>query len=95
MADAERKPLTYAQLIEMHACDLPADQKKAVFTIMEDGSLCLIIGQQSEETGAWRVMEHLTMKRDDFNVWLHQLRQWWTDEKLHPLVPNDQRRPRQ
>lgn len=82
---AGEEPTTYAHLNEMHSCEVPAEKKSAVFTIMEDGSVALIIGQH-DGAGAWRVFEHLTMKRDDFNVWLHQIRQWWIDEKLHPTA---------
>jgi hypothetical protein len=80
-------PTTYAELVAAHDCEYAAPEKQIFLTVMEDGQIALIIAHPHPDGGQrLAILEHLTIRREDFNEWLHTTREWWNAEKRHPAV---------
>lgn len=75
-------PSLYANIEAEHNCDIPPEHKRLVGTVMEDGRICMLIQRTTDSA----ILEHIYIGRDDFNRWMHNMRQWWNDEKAHPLA---------
>lgn len=81
-------PHSYEEMQRAHPCHIPNTAKSMSSTLMEDGSVCLAIfhARTPGDLSAVEILEYVVLKRQDFNRWLYDQRQWWEQEKRHPTV---------